>query len=276
MSHSAVYRPHSEAPAVARFRPHAPFGAWADGPLRAQRFDFVSRGDFVPGVLYRPETVGSSAEESGLPLLVLLHDRGRSMESDELGCAAAWVRQGLAVATIDLPLHGLRASPKLSARLISGLDRLASGSALDPETRALVEEFCRQATSDVARCLDALCALPEIDASRVALLGFGVGGSVASYLLAHDARVTAAVFASTASHPTTNDLDPTQFVRRSTGATLLMLEADDDAAIAAGIRAFFDAAPEPKQYSRTARLQPQASRDANAQVWDFLRKALRL
>jgi dienelactone hydrolase len=277
MSDSAVHRPHPEAPALATFRPLPKSGPWADAPLRAQGFEFVSRGDFVPGVLYRPEAPGSERSESGLPLLLLIHDRGRSMGATELACAAPWVGEGLAVAAIDLPLHGLRASPKLTARLIAGLDTLAAGNALDPETHALVEEFSRQSTSDLVRCLDALCRLPEIDESRVGVLGFRAGGGLASYLLAHDPRVRAAVFVSTIGLDAAGDLDPARFIRRASGATLLMLEAGEvEPATGDAIRAFFDAAPEPKETVRVPELEGTGSGEANARIRDFFRKSLDL
>jgi dienelactone hydrolase len=258
-------------------RPTEPTGNWAEFPLQAQRFDLVSRGDFVPGVLYRPEAGDSPAPGSNLPLLVLVHDKGASMDAVELACAAPWVAEGLAVATIDLPLHGRRASPKLSSRLIDGIDRLVAGTTLDPETHALVEEFARQSTSDLIRSLDALCRLPEIDEQRVGFMGFGAGGGIGGYLLAHDPRVSAAVFVSSTGHAGANELDPTQFIAHASNSSLLMLEADEDStATSAAIRAFYDAAPEPKQHARLPRLRPGNPGEADAKVREFLRKALRL
>jgi len=275
MSDSVVYRPHPEAPALATLRPFPKTEPWADLPIRAQGYEFVSRGDFVPGVLYCPEASGSQGSESGLPLLLLVHDRGRSMRAEELACAAPWISEGLAVAAIDLPLHGLRASPKLTARLIEGIDGLADGNALDPQTHALVEEFSRQSTSDLVRCLDALGGLPEIDEERVGVLGFGAGGGLASYLLAHDPRLRAAVFVSTPGLDAAGALDPARFIRRATGASLLMLEAGAlETPTSDAIRAFFDAAPEPKEHVRVPALEADGSGEASARIQDFLRKTL--
>ena len=182
MPESAVYRPHPEAPAQATLRPEARSDAWQG--LNAQRFEIVSRGDFVPGILYLPDP----PRHAPTPLLLLQHGTAEGMDSEALTCAAPWVNEGLAVATIDLPLHGERSSPKLSERLVSGIGRLSEASKLDPETGALVEEFARQATSDLIRTLDALAALPEIDGDRIGFMGFGVGAVAGSYLLAHDPR----------------------------------------------------------------------------------------
>ena len=132
MSESAVYHPHPEAPAQATLRSEARGGAWQG--LNAQRFEIVSRGDFVPGILYLPD----SPQHTPSPLLLLQHGGSEGIDSEALACAAPWVPKGLAVATIDLPLHGERSSPKLSERLASGIGQLSNGSELDPETRALV------------------------------------------------------------------------------------------------------------------------------------------
>jgi dienelactone hydrolase len=202
MYESAAHHPHPEEPAEAVLRPEpARAGPWAD--LNAQRFEVVSRGDFVPGILYLP----ASSASAPAPLLLLQH--GSSDGSSEatsrniaagkasasLECAVGWVGKGLAVAMIDLPLHGERASAKLSERLVWGVGQLSEGLSLDAETRVLVEEFATQTTSDLIRTLDALCRLPEIDRDRVGFLGFGLGAMAGTYLLAHDPRARVAVFA---------------------------------------------------------------------------------
>lgn len=192
MYERAVYRPHPEELAKAVLRPETgENGAWTG--LNAQRFEVVSRGDFVPGILYLPD----SAPSTPAPLLLLQHDASEAKDSAKLECAAPWVKEGLAVATVDLPLHGERASAKLSERLIVGVRQLSNDTKLDAETRVLVEEFASQATSDLIRSLDALCALPEIDGERVGFMGFGLGAIAGTDLLAHDSRTRVAVFVQT-------------------------------------------------------------------------------
>jgi len=59
MEASAVYRPHAEASASARLVPCPAPAAWTG--LRSHRFEIVSRGDFVPGVLYASEVARPEA-----------------------------------------------------------------------------------------------------------------------------------------------------------------------------------------------------------------------
>ena len=200
MSSSPFHRPHPEAPAQATLHPIEPGAAWAG--LDLQGFEVVSRGDFVSGVL------AWSAVEAAAPLLLLIHGTGSSAAAPALDFAADWVRAGWHVARLDLPLHGQRSSPKLSARLVAGLEALDAGRALDVDTRALVEEFARQSTSDLIRCVEALTGLPRVDAHCVALMGFGVGASACAWALAHDVRPRAAVLALPTAAPQNDPLDP--------------------------------------------------------------------
>lgn len=275
MSESAVYRPHPEAPAQTRLRSESRGGAWAG--LNAQRFEVVSRGDFVPGILYLPDP----PQQPPVPLLLLLHGISQGMDSESLECAAPWVKQGLAVATLDLPLHGERSNPKLSERLVAGIRQLSSANELDPETRLLVEEFARQSTSDLIRSLDALCALPEIDGSRIGFMGFGLGGAVGSYLLAHDPRPRAAVLALTRAGQGPRDLDPATYLANTSGPSILIVAAEEGTgegteASAKISNALFEAASEPKEFLRLAADTRTLPKQALAEIWRFLSKALGL
>jgi dienelactone hydrolase len=275
MSESAVYRPHPEAPAQATLHPEARSDTWRG--LNAQRFEIVSRGDFVPGILYLPDPPG----QAPAPLLLLEPGTAEGMDSAALACAAPWVKEGLAVATIDLPLHGERSSPKLSERLVSGIGQLSKGSKLDPETGALVEEFARQATSDLIRTLDALAALPAIDGDRIGFMGFGVGAVAGSYLLANDPRSRAAVLALTGGGQGPSNLDPATHLANTSGTSVLIVAAnvaanDDGEGSAETLDALFRATAEPKAFLHVqghARVLPD---EAIAEIWRFLRKELGL
>jgi len=275
MPDSPVYRPHDEAPAVATMRAVAPVAAWAG--LETRAFEYVSRGDFVPGRIYLPEMTRPKPS----PLLLLTHGTGESAESESLGFAAEWVRLGFAVATIDLPLHGRRASPKLSERLFRGIGDLTRGEAIDANTRALVEEFARQSTSDLIRGLDALCGLPEVDAERIGIVGLGVGAIVSAYLIAHDDRPRACVFAGGIGRFEDAELDPSARLaaRDATNVCpiLVMAIAGDKAVSASDARAFFEAAPEPKDFAEiSGKVKKSAGipKAACQQAADFLAKHL--
>lgn len=279
MSDSAVYRPHREAPARARLRPAQAQGAFAG--ISTRRFEVVSRGDFVPGVLYLPSDLPAEAPGAttpgGWPLLLLAHGRGGSMHAPYLECAARWVREGLAVAAIDLPLHGSRTSPKLSERLVEGLGQLPTGAPLDAEGYALVEEFARQATSDWIRTLDALSALPEVDADRIGFLGFSLGSIVGSYVLAHDTRIRAAALALIGGGAGPETLDPANWVARARGVTTLVVASEQDEIFPAPARrAFFDAVPEPRREASFPGDHGNLPGEAMKEIWSFLRKELGL
>ena len=271
MPDSAVYRPHPEAPAQATLRSVVPSGAWEG--LNAQRFEFVSRGDFVPGILYLPE----SAQTTPAPLLLLQHGTSEGMDSLALACAAPWVNEGLAIATIDLPLHGERSSPKLSERLVSGVGLLAAGSELDPETLVLVEEFARQSTSDLIRSLDALTALPEIDGGRVAFMGFGVGAVAGSYLVANDPRPRAAVLANAHAGRGPHHLDPGTHLAETAGPSILVVATGSGGKDSvSSSQTLFESASEPKEILRSSGQSPLLSDKDAAEIWRFLGKTLGL
>ncbi|MAG32998.1 MAG: hypothetical protein CL908_19140 [Deltaproteobacteria bacterium] len=268
---SAIYRPHPEAPARALLSPWTSSGAWTG--IEAQRFEVVSRGDFVPGLLYLPE----SPPDGGAPLLLLAHGLSDSMHASYLGCAARWVPEGLAAAVIDLPLHGSRSSPKLSERLVAGLAGLQTGVPLDTETLALVEEFARQATSDWIRTLDALCDLPVINDERVAYLGFDLGSVVGSYLLGHDERIRAAALTSISAGKGPEALDPASWIARAkTTSTLVLTTEGEETFAQESLQAFFEAIPEPKHRATWPGHHQSLAGEAMQQTWAFLRKELGL
>jgi len=283
MQRSAVHRPYPESPALAHLVAFTPSRAWSGA--RADRFELVSRGDLVSGRLYRPDRSASSgAGPSGsVPLLLIQHDARGSVESPELECAAPWVRDGLAVAAIDLPLHGRRRSPKLSERLCEGFDRASRGDAIDPETRILMEEFARQSVSDLVRTLDALSRLPtsvsgapDIDVERLAFMGLGLGAVVGAYLLAHDRRPRAAVLANPRAVREPADLDPATWLSRSSDVEMLVLAPSPDGRSPnRASRMLFEAAPEPRRLAlhhldradradRGRLLQPEMLREIRA------------
>ncbi len=247
MSKSPVFRPHDEAPAIATFRAIVPGPAWAG--LDARKFDYVSRGDFVEGRVYLPATTPDRLA----PLVLLTHGTGESAASESLDFAASWVRNGFAVAAIDLPLHGRRTSPKLSERLFRTLGELARGEEIGADSRALAEEFARQATSDLIRGIDALCALPEVDSARIGLVGLGIGATVSAYLLAHDDRASAFVVAGGAGRLEDTELDPAARLaergpRLSCQTLVIAIAGAPDVAPGAA-RALFEAVSEPKEFA---------------------------
>jgi dienelactone hydrolase len=274
MSDSPVYRPHLEAPARATYRATTPRAGW--NGLETRDFEFVSRGDFVSGCVALPEATTSIPA----PLILLTHGTGESAASDQLTFAADWVRRGLAVATIDLPLHGHRASPKLSERLIRGIGALARGDVLDLDMRALVEEFARQSTSDLIRAIDALGTLPEVDADRIALMGVGIGATASAYALAHDERPRACVLARGTGRLDDAALDPARLLGARKGepacALLIMALTGDVEVSPSATRALFEAARAPKEFAEFETKDSTLPRETIQRARDFLIQALDL
>jgi dienelactone hydrolase len=155
--------------------------------IRVTRFEYSSAGDRVHGILWRPE--GSEA----CPLVLVAHARDGSKDAPELDALGrTWTRAGAAVAAIDLPLHGGRASGKLGERVLRAVGARAATDALDAD---LWRHVVHQATTDFARALTLLADRPGVDASRLAFAGFGLGAQLGAALSADDTRLCTAVLA---------------------------------------------------------------------------------
>jgi len=243
---SATARP-DEGPAATAAGPsrlREPLACWI-APLPAReawqgvrpfRFEYSSRGDRVPGLLLLP------AEARGpYPLVLLQHGAGGSKESDYLDAARLpWVRRGLAVASIDAPLHGERASAKLSERLLAGLG--------DPGPGSLWTDFARQTVHDLARAIDALGGHAELDTTRVAYAGFSLGAIVGALYCPEDARLRCAALALGGAGFGAHPLDPGRHIARFAGRPLLLVNATRDERVPrTAAEALHAAAAEPKQ-----------------------------
>jgi fermentation-respiration switch protein FrsA (DUF1100 family) len=208
--------------------------------VRALRFEYTSRGDRVPGRLLLP-----AAGPGPFPLVLLQHGAGGSKESDYLDAARLpWVRRGVAVASVDFPLHGERASAKLTQALLEGLT-LPSGPR--GPGGALQHAFVRQARADLHRALDALETLPELDAGRVAYAAFSLGAILGAGFCAADPRPRAVALA-LAGGGFGSELDPVGAVASIAPRPLLLVNALRDERIPrAAAEALHAAAGEPKE-----------------------------
>ena len=204
---------------------------------RVLRFEYSSRGDRVPGRLLLPVS-----GKRPFPLVLLQHGAGGSKESDYLDAARLpWVRRGVAVASIDLPLHGERASAKLSEALLRSLGERDGAAAV------LQHEFARQAKADLHRALDALEFLPELDATRVAYAAFSLGAILGAAFVAADPRPRAAALA-LAGAGFGAELDPARVLGGFAPRPLLLVNALRDERIPrAAAEALHASAGEPKE-----------------------------
>lgn len=214
----------------------------------AHRFELNSRGDRVAGRLLIP------ASRSGpCPLVVIQPDAGASCNAASLEFAGSWVGVGFALATIDLPLHGERSSPKFSERLLTAIEDLrgppASDPRLDANGESLLLEFTRQSVCDLSRTLDALATLPAIDDRRIGVMGVGHGAALTAIFASLDPRAKAIVLAH-CSEIRLPEIDPVQFVADIGPRPVLLLEAARSAQRDSNT-AIFDACAEPKNRSQS-------------------------
>jgi len=225
-------------------------GAFAND--RVERLEFSCRGDRVPCTLVVPDGEGP------FPLVLLQRESRGGERSAELEEARAFVEAGCALATVDLPLQGVRRSAKLSDLLESSIQRAALGEDVSDTASLLWCEFARQATLELRRTLDIVAALPTIDASRIGFAGFGLGALVGALLCGVDPRPAAVVLAGAGSGFGPSPVDPGEFVGRIAPTPLLLVseEAADEGAPFAVRReaaeALHAAAAEPKEIVWTA------------------------
>lgn len=234
---------------------------------RQQHFEFASRGDRVPGRLLLP------ASRSGpYPLVLLQHGLGGSkLAPYVLAAAGPWVRGGAAVASIDFPLHGERASAKLPPDLLRGL----VGSTDGPP--ALPVALVRQAVTDLRRTLDALVAHPLLDASRVVYAGFSMGAMLGALFCAADARPRAAALALAGAGLGPPEVDPARFIARLAPRPLLLVNAERDEVVPrSAAEALYAAAGQPKQIVWFDSNHTGLRGVALKAMWSFMRPQLGL
>jgi len=212
--------------------PGEPLGVWSrpgrslpdHGGLRTLAFEFSSRGDRVPGRLLLPAEGGGP-----FPVVLLPHRAGGAKDAPTMDAIAGpWARGGVAVASIDFPLHGERASTKVGSLLRQGLGLEAGGG---PLAAGIAREFLRQAVADLHRCLDTLGTLEAVDPGRSAYAGFSLGAIVGAPFCALDRRPCAAVLALAGAHHGASDLDPCLHVGRIAPRPLLFVNATRDTLI---------------------------------------------
>ncbi|RIL06752.1 MAG: hypothetical protein DCC71_05630 [Proteobacteria bacterium] len=239
--------------------------ARADAPgMRVRRFEFTSRGDRVPGVLLSP------ADAAGpVPLVLMQHGAGGSKDAVYLGPVRnPWVRRGVAVASIDFPLHGERLSAKLTDQLLA---TFATPARPHPDTVALFGEFATQAVTDLSRALDALAAVPDLDAERTAYVAFSLGAILGSLYIPYDARIRAAVLAVGGAGIGPPTLDPTAHIGAFAPRPLLFVNAARDERIPrAAAEALHAAARDPKEVAWFDAGHHDLPGQALKKMWSFV------
>jgi len=255
-----------EATALWMARPESKAGAPDVG---VRRFEYSSRGDRVPGLLFLPSGPGP------FPLVLLQHGAGGSKDADYLDpVRLPWARRGVAVASIDFPLHGERVSAKLTEQMLA---MLAAGTRPSPDALLLFEEFARQAVSDLACAIDALTELPEIDGARVGYAAFSLGAILGSLFIPYDARIRAAALAVGGAGIGPKSIDPVGHIGAFAPRPLLFVNATRDERISrAAAEALHAAAGDPKEVIWFDAGHRDLPGRALKSMWSFLAKELRV
>jgi dienelactone hydrolase len=237
--------------------------------FRELSFELSSLGDRVPGRLLLPVQ-----RQGPVPLVIAQHGAGGAKDAEYMNTACLpWVRGGAAVASIDFPLHGERASAKLSQRIL-GLFEPRPG--LAPFEAELWISFVRQAVIDLRRTLDALAQLRELDAGRVGYAGFSLGTVLGVPFCAEDPRIRVAALAIGGGGIGPVASDPVGHIPRFAPRPVLLVSAERDETIPReSAEALHEAARRPKEvlwFDCTHSELPGAALKA---MWRFLEHHLR-
>ncbi|MCS7064850.1 MAG: S9 family peptidase, partial [Fimbriimonadales bacterium] len=119
---------------------------------------------------------------SRLPVVVLLHSLGIQQPTLEMALARELLRHRIAVLLLTLPYHMERTPP--------GFD---SGDLILQGDVSLLRSALLQAVWDVRRALDWLARQPEVDSTRVALVGISLGAIMGATALGVEPRLHSAV-----------------------------------------------------------------------------------
>jgi len=206
----------------------------------------------VPGYFATP-----SPGAPPCPCVLLAHGMGASKDfwwqpgSAAPSLTETLLSSGFAVLALDGPFHGERTYE---------IDYEPIGSYMRPN---IYRELIVQWTIEHRRAIDYLATRPEVDASRIGILGHSLGGVMAYALAGVDARIRAAVITATA--PLTRHYinligwDETALVRMTpivpqtfapaiTSSAVLMVQGRDDPyATLEGVQALYHSIASPSK-----------------------------
>jgi fermentation-respiration switch protein FrsA (DUF1100 family) len=189
----------------------------------------------VPGTLLVPKGAGPVAAA------LLIHGYSSRKEQMEESVGKALLRRGIASLAIDLPLHGARRDPAARAGMGEPLELIRHWRLAVQETRLAIH-FLR--------------ARAEVDAGRVAVVGYSLGSFLATLLAAEEKSVRAVVVAAGGDLPSgipfatlaRTVVDPLRAVRKLAGRPLLVVHGRRDRTVLPEqAQRLFDAAREPKE-----------------------------
>jgi len=216
-----------------------PLGTWTGRPrtrdgVREWALEYSSRGDRVAARVLVP-----ASGDGPFPLVIAQHGLGHHKANETMDTIVLpWARAGAAVASIDFPLHGERASAKLSERVM----------ARDPRDGGLWRDLAEQAVADLRRLLPALDADERIDSSGPVYAGFSLGAILGTIFCAEEPRIAAAALALGGAAIGPAETDPVHWAPRLAPRPVLFVQAERDETVPrAAAEALHAATREPKR-----------------------------
>lgn len=202
----------------------------------------------VPGIWMVP------AGARDVPAALLLHGLTSSKEQMAQSVGRALMARGVASLSLDLPLHGER----------------GTGDADFPRNPLALVSHWRDATTEARAAVRWLAEEPEVDAGRLGIVGYSLGGFLAITIAAEEESLGAVVLAAAGDLPDAvpyatmvrSVVDPLRAARHLDGRPLLLVNGRRDRTTKpAQAERLFEAAAEPKeiQWYEGGHWPPQAA-----------------
>ncbi|MDB4887823.1 MAG: dipeptidyl aminopeptidase/acylaminoacyl-peptidase-like protein [Gemmatimonadetes bacterium] len=200
-----------------------------------QRLDLVYGRETVPALWLTP-----SAPPGPRPAVLLLHGFSSSKERMAQAIGRALLARGVGSLALDLPFHGERVS--------------ASGGI--PKNPLVLVGAWRGAVSEAREAVTWLAGQEDVDASRLGILGYSLGGFLALMTAADEPRLRAVALAAAGDLPDQTPyaamvrglVDPPRAARKLDGRPLLLVNGRRDTTTRpAQAERLFAAANEPKE-----------------------------
>ena len=190
--------------------------------------------EVVPGILLLPD------RKALVPAALLVHGWTSHKEQMAGSVGAALLEAGIGSLALDLPMHGERESP----------EAMSQRSPID-----LVRRWTA-ALAEASLGVKYLAERPEVDASRLAIVGYSLGSFVAVMTAAREQSIRAIVLAAGGDLPAGTPFervlravaDPARAIRKLEGRPLLMVHGKRDRTVRPEqAERLFAAAREPKE-----------------------------